>query len=173
MMPMTELHPGFSDGNAEAVSWTDAREAVERAEIFWLSTVRPDGRPHVTPVIAVWIEDALYFSTGEGERKRRNLAENPGCVLTTGCNRIGEGLDLVVEGRAVRVISEAQLQKIADAYVEKYGPEWRFEVQADTFVGTGGNVAWVYRVAPVTAFGFAKGHPFSQTRWRFAHANTP
>jgi uncharacterized pyridoxamine 5'-phosphate oxidase family protein len=167
MPPETQLHPGFSDVSAHAVPWTDARETIEKAEIFWLSTVRPDGRPHVTPLIAVWVDDDLYFCTGEDERKRRNLAQNPNCVLTTGCNSISAGLDIVVEGKAVRVISEAQLQTIATAFEAKYGPAWHFDVHADAFSGGEGNVAWVYRVVPVTAFGFAKGQPFSQTRWRF------
>jgi hypothetical protein len=48
------------------------------------STVRPDGRPHVTPLIAVWHAGALWFATGPEERKARNLAENPSCVLTPG-----------------------------------------------------------------------------------------
>ncbi len=30
------------------------------------STVRPDGRPHVTPLLAVWADDALHFCTGPG-----------------------------------------------------------------------------------------------------------
>lgn len=166
-IPATKLDAGFSDRDAAAVPWTAASELLSRAEVFWLSTVRPDGRPHVTPLIAVWIAGTLYFSTGEAERKRRNLAANPNCVLTTGCNSIGEGLDIVVEGKAVRVINEGQLRAVADAYEEKYGPDWRFEVQEDALSGGEGNVAWVFRVDPVTAFGFAKGRPFGQTRWTF------
>lgn len=98
---------------------------------------------------------------------RRNLAENLSCVLTTGCNSIREGLDIVVEGKAVRVIYETQLRAVADAYMAKYGPDWLFDVQTDALVGNGGAIAWVYRVAPATVFGFTRGQPFSQTRWRF------
>jgi len=47
----------------------------------------------------------------------------------------------------------------------KYGAEWHFDVTEGGFRG-GGGVALVFRVAPVTAFGFGKG-PYSQTRWRF------
>jgi predicted pyridoxine 5'-phosphate oxidase superfamily flavin-nucleotide-binding protein len=60
---------------------------LETAELFWVSTVRADGRPHVTPVVAAWTEDAVWFATGPGEQKFANLAANPHVVLTTGCNR--------------------------------------------------------------------------------------
>jgi nitroimidazol reductase NimA-like FMN-containing flavoprotein (pyridoxamine 5'-phosphate oxidase superfamily) len=61
------------------------------AELFWISTVRTDGRPHVTPIVAVWADGAIWFSTGEGEQKFANLRANPRVVLTTGCNRWDRG----------------------------------------------------------------------------------
>ena len=57
-----EIH-GFSEPDATPTPWTAGREHVLGAETFWLSTVRPDGRPHVTPLIAVWHDDAIWFST--------------------------------------------------------------------------------------------------------------
>jgi hypothetical protein len=38
-------------------------------------TVRPDGRPQVTPVVAVWLDGAVHFTTGPTERKAHNLAQ--------------------------------------------------------------------------------------------------
>lgn len=165
--PKTTLHSGFSDPVAQAVPWETALEALSEAEIFWLSTVRPDGRPHVTPLIAVWVENALHFCTGEHERKRLNLSMNAQCILTTGCNGIDSGMDLVIEGKAVRVISEARLQEIAETYEKKYGSDWHFDVTQDGFQGPESNVAWVFRLEPTVAFGFSKGTPFGQTRWSF------
>ena len=52
------------------------RRLLETAELFWISTVRTDGRPHVTPLPAVWLDDVLYFCTGPGEQKAVNLAAN-------------------------------------------------------------------------------------------------
>jgi nitroimidazol reductase NimA-like FMN-containing flavoprotein (pyridoxamine 5'-phosphate oxidase superfamily) len=165
---VAELDPQFSSENATPTSWAEARDHVEQAEVYWLSTVRPEGRPHVTPLIAVWLDGALYFCTGERERKAKNLAHNSHCVITTGCNTLNEeGLDLVVEGDAVRVSDEARLQRVADAYVAKYGQAWHFTVRDRAFHGDEGNVALVYEVTPTTAFGFGKGKTFSQTRWRF------
>jgi nitroimidazol reductase NimA-like FMN-containing flavoprotein (pyridoxamine 5'-phosphate oxidase superfamily) len=171
---MTELHPQFSSPDATLTPWAEASEGLEQAEVYWLATVRPDGRPHVTPLIAVWLDRALYFCTGPGERKAKNLVGNPHCVITTGCNALSEGLDLVVEGDAVRVIDDANLRHIAERYESKYGSDWRFTVRNGAFYHASGSlrdadpgVALVYEVAPTTAFGFGKGESFSQTRWRF------
>ncbi len=143
-----------------------AREQLETAEIYWLTTVRRDGRPHVTPLGAVWNDGALHFCTGPGEQKARNLEANTHSAVTTGCNAIGEGLDLVVEGDAVRVTDEARLQRLADAWEAKYGGDWHFDVRDGVFHHDAGE-ALVFEVAATTAFGFNKGEPFSQTRWRF------
>jgi hypothetical protein len=164
--PVAELDPRFSSPDATPTSWATAREHLKRAEVYWLTTVRPDGRPHVTPLIAVWLDDALHFCTGPSERKAKNLAENAHCVIATGCNRLAEGLDLVIEGDAVNVSDEAQLQRLANAYESAYGSDWRFTVRDGAFFGEGGR-ALVYQVAPISVFGFGKGEPFSQTRWRF------
>ena len=59
---------------------------IERAELFWITTVRPDGRPHITPLVAVWHDGALHFCTGGEEQKALNLAANANVALTTGTN---------------------------------------------------------------------------------------
>jgi Pyridoxamine 5'-phosphate oxidase len=51
-VPAAELHAPFSDPRAKATPWARARRVLEKAEVFWLSTVRRDGRPHVTPLVA-------------------------------------------------------------------------------------------------------------------------
>ncbi len=99
--PEAELHPpGYSSAGAAATPWAEVVAVLERAEMFWISTVRPpDGRPHVAPLPAVWLDGALHFATGLEEQKGRNLTRNPNCVLTTGNNAYGQGLDIVVEAR--------------------------------------------------------------------------
>jgi Pyridoxamine 5'-phosphate oxidase len=94
--PSTKLSE-FSSPNAVPTDWSIGRELLVTAELYWLSTVRPDGRPHVTPLLGVWLEGALYFCTVPDKRKAQNLARNPRCILTTGHN-ILDGLDLVLEG---------------------------------------------------------------------------
>jgi nitroimidazol reductase NimA-like FMN-containing flavoprotein (pyridoxamine 5'-phosphate oxidase superfamily) len=65
--PVAGLDARFSSDGATATPWSQARDGLEAAEVYWLSTVRPDGRPHVTPLIAVWLDGALYFCTGPTE----------------------------------------------------------------------------------------------------------
>ncbi len=163
--PTTTIDARYGDPGAPATAWARARELLERAELYWLSTVRPDGRPHVTPLIGVWADDAFHFCTGADERKARNLDAHPHVVVTTGCNRWAEGLDVVVEGEAGRVRDHAALVRLAAAWEAKYGAEWHFDVGDGGFVAEHGE-ALVFRVAPMTAFGFGKD-PHSQTRWTF------
>lgn len=166
--PVAELEPRFSSDDATAIPWSEATRALGSAETYWLATVRPEGRPHVTPLIAVWQDRALYFCTGADERKAKNHKRNPHCVITTGRNELDEGLDLVVEGEAAKMSDEATLQRAADAYASKYEPMWHITVRdGGVFTGEGGNQAVVYQVTPTKAFGFGRG-TFSQTRWRFS-----
>lgn len=165
--PETDLST-FSSPDAEPTAWARTRAHLEAAEVFWLSTVRPDGRPHVTPLLAVWSDDALYFCTSPPERKAKNLDHNPHCVLTTGRNSL-DGLDVVVEGEAREVTDQAQLDRVADAYAAKYPSD--FTEPDGTWFGLDAAIragdSLVYRVSPSKAFAFGKGSSFSQTRYRF------
>ncbi|MFE3050089.1 pyridoxamine 5'-phosphate oxidase family protein [Streptomyces albidoflavus] len=163
----TTLDPRYSTPDAEAVPWSTAEDLLHRSEIFWLTTVRPDGRPHVTPLLAVWQHGALHFATGAEERKARNLAQNQQVILTTGTNTLSDGLDLVVEGEACLVSDTDRLTSLATAWSTKYGPDWTFEVADGTFHHPDGASALVFAVPPHQVFGFTKGTPFSQTRWNF------
>jgi nitroimidazol reductase NimA-like FMN-containing flavoprotein (pyridoxamine 5'-phosphate oxidase superfamily) len=168
-VPAAELHAGFSSEGATPTDWAEGRRLIDEAEVFWIATVRPDGRPHVTPLLAVWHDDAMYFCTGPDERKAKNLKQNPQCILTTGQNEL-DGLDVVVEGRAIEVGAGAELEHVANTYESKYGA--RFTAPEGTWFGLSDAIragkALVYRVTPATILGFVKGEQFSQTRWRFA-----
>ncbi len=87
MDPVPEQDVRFGDPDAPPTTWTEVRRLLETAELFWISTVRSDGRPHVTPLPAVWDADRLHFCTGPTEQKAVNLARNPQVALTTGGNR--------------------------------------------------------------------------------------
>ncbi|MEV0619458.1 pyridoxamine 5'-phosphate oxidase family protein [Nonomuraea sp. NPDC050404] len=166
MEPTTELDARFSAPNAAATPWAEAREQLERAQTYWLSTVRADGRPHVTPLLAIWQDNALYFCTGAEEQKGKNLAANLACALTTGVSSLYEGLDLVVEGVAKRVTDPVALKRLADAWEAKYTSEWHFDIGDGVFVNSAGGAALVFEVRPAKVLGFRKGD-YAQTRWRF------
>ena len=164
--PVAELHQQFSSDGATVTPWAEARQRLEKAEVFWLSTVRPDGRPHVTPMVSVWMDGALYFSTGPSERKAQNLLRNSHCIITTGCNVLSEALDLVVEGFAILVRDAATLRRVADKFAAKYEPPFRFTVRDFAFAGEGGETL-VFQVRPTKAFGYGRGEQYSATRWLF------
>ena len=171
---ITEIN-GFSRPGAEPTPWSVALEQITAAETFWISTVRPDGRPHVTPLIAVWHDEAIWFATGAEERKALNLAENRSLILTTGQSALVLGaLDIVLEGIAERITDDTRLKPVADAFVARYGREiWDYSVRDGAFdcrpPTKDGIVvrAIVFRLRPVRGLGFRKGDEFSQTTWRF------
>jgi general stress protein 26 len=164
--PTTTLNAEFSDQGASATSWDDARRALETAELSWIATVRADGRPHMTPLVTVWLDDVLHFCTGPHEQKAVNLRDNQNVVLMTGCNRWDGGVDVVVEGRAVRVTDRSTLERLAEAWTHRWDGRWTFEPGPEGFTGGGTETVWVYAVPPDQAFAFAKGE-FSQTRHTF------
>jgi nitroimidazol reductase NimA-like FMN-containing flavoprotein (pyridoxamine 5'-phosphate oxidase superfamily) len=157
----------FSDPAAGPTPWEDVVAALERAELYWLSTVRRDGRPHVTPLIGVAHEGVMHFCTGPDEQKARNLEHNARVALTTGNNAWASGLDVVVEGTALRVLERDALQRLADAYETKYGSVWHFDVGDGVFVTEQGGGAAVFRIEPAKVLAFAK-EPHAQTTYRFA-----
>ena len=164
--PRAELHVPFSDPKATATPWARARGVLEKAGVFWLSTVRPDGRPHVTPLVAVWVDGSLYFCTGPDEVKAKNLARNARCILTTGCNAFRKGLDVVVEGEVGVVTDEPLLRRLVATWKRKYDDFWHFEVRDGAFHHEAGK-ALVFEVAPNKAFAYSRGRKYSATRYRF------
>jgi Pyridoxamine 5'-phosphate oxidase len=166
--PVTALDQRYSDPAATATGWEQTRKALEEAELFWVSTVRADGRPHVTPVVAAWVEGAIWFCTGAEEQKFANLRANPRVVLTTGCNRWDGGLDVVVEGEAVQVTDDAVLGRVAGVFTAKWDGRWQFAARGGCFRHPGGSgEAMVFSVTPAKVFAHAKGDPFGATTHRF------
>ena len=112
----------------------------------------------------MWLDDALHFCTGPEEQKARNLERNPHVVLTTGSNAYGEGLDVVVDGDAVRVTDNDRLHRIADAYESKYGAEWHFDVRRRCVRTRARARPCVFAISPTAVFAYARGAIYSQTR---------
>jgi nitroimidazol reductase NimA-like FMN-containing flavoprotein (pyridoxamine 5'-phosphate oxidase superfamily) len=163
--PTTELDERFSDPGAPATGWDATERQLEQAPISWITTVRGDGRPHVTPLVTVWLDGAVHFCTGPDEQKAVNLRTNDQVVLTTGCNRWEDGTDVVVEGRAARVTDDATLTRLAAAWRTKWQGQWQFEARDGLFHHESGT-ALVFAVRPTKVLAFAKG-TFSHTRHRF------
>ena len=155
---------------AAAIPWSRpadllaARPPADRS--FFLATVRPDGRPNTAGVGALWFDGDFYVVSGPGTRKSRNLAVNPACTISVGL----EGLDLVLEGEASRVVDPPTLERVAARYREG---GWPAEVDGDAFTApysapSAGPPPWhLYRFRFHTAIGVATAEPHGATRWRF------
>jgi len=162
---VTSLDRRFSDPGANATLGEETRRVLEEAQLSWITTVRADGRPHVSPLVAVWLDDAVYFATGAEEQKAVNLRTNPHVVLITGCNGWEGGLDVMVEGIATRVTDEGRLQALVAAWATKWDGRWRYEVRGDV-LGQGAGVALAFGAVPSKVLAFGKGS-FSHTRHDF------
>ena len=172
-MTTGQIDPRYGDASAIAPPWEDIERLLTDAQLYWIITVRTDGRPHAVPLVGVWHDGAFAFCTGPEEQKQRNLDANPRVAVTTGstgANGWDSGKDLVVEGTAVRVTDTRALRALADAWFAKYGEDWRFEVRDQEFFelgdsGGGTTGARVYRVAPAKVIAFGDAH--GQTTYRF------
>jgi len=150
--------------------WSRAAEqldvAVGQDVTHFLATVRPDGRPHVAGVGALWVDGKFYVVSGAKTRKSRNLAHRADCVISVKL----PDLDLVVEGVATKVTDEPTLQRLAERY-DAQG--WPATVKDGALIApysapSAGPPPWdLYEFTPSTAFGVATAEPFGATRWRF------
>ena len=161
-------------GNAP-LDWNRARALLGKQDgpdvTHFLSTTRPDGRPHVTGVGALWSDGDLYIVSGDQTRKSKNLAANPACSIAV---RL-PGMDVVLEGTASRVTDTQSLEAAAALYRQA---GWPAEVDsaAQAFTApysapSAGPPPWqLYRFVFHTAFGIASAEPHGATRWRFARS---
>jgi hypothetical protein len=154
-----------------ALPWSRPRDRLAASAAtpdlaFFLGTTRPDSRPHAAGIGALWLDDDLYFTSGPGTRKSRNLAANPACTVSV---RL-EGIDLVLEGEVSRVTDRPTLERVA-ALAREGG--WPAEVEGDAFTApysapSAGPPPWrLYRLTVHTAFGVATAEPHGATRWHF------
>lgn len=166
------------DGQTETTSWDVALERLEHpapGQNHWLATVAPDGRPHLMPIIAFWIDGAFHFLAGEGTQKGRNLAADERCVIGTGSLTM-PSIDLIVEGRARPVTDEPTVRRLA---AEFGGEGWPLEARGSHIYGPHGPTAGpppyaIYRLEPTKVFGLPGMHGMfdddrhhEPTRWEF------
>jgi len=154
----------------DPIPWSRALKALESfggpEHRAFLATTRPDGRPHLAGVGALWDQGKVYIVSGEETRKSRNLAGNRACAVSMSLPE----MDLVVEGRAARVTDDLTLQRLAGRYAESGWPA-RVENGAFTYdysAPSAGPPPWnLYGITPTTIFGVMAAEPGGATRWRF------
>ena len=107
---------GLSQSEEGLLPWSWAVERLEQARNYWVSTTRPDGRPHAMPVWGIWLDGAFFFGSGRESAKSRNLAANPAIVV-----HLESGDETVIlEGVAERVVDEALERRVDEVYGPKY-----------------------------------------------------
>ena len=134
----------------------------------WLATINPDGRPHVTGIGAIWVDDAFWFETGEGTRKGKNLARDPRCTLSIATQEF----DLVVDGEARRVTDPPTVAAMAERWADGGWParvdDTGVALTAEYSAPSAGPPPWiVYRLSPRTATALLTVEPGGATRWSF------
>jgi hypothetical protein len=172
---MTDRHPTETTnldryGNDE-LPWSRPRDVLAAldpaATITWfLGTTGPDGRPHAAGVGAGWDDGDLFFTSGPGTRKSRNLASNPAASISASL----DGIDLVFEGEVERVTDRPTLERAARLW---QAGGWPAEIEGDAVTApfsapSAGPPPWyVYRLRYDTVYGVAGAEPHGATRWRF------
>jgi hypothetical protein len=164
--PLTTLDPRYSSPAAAPTPWAVTCAALEAAQLAWLVTLRPDGRPHTTPVVPVWAENSLHFTTGATEQKGKNLLEDDRVLLQVGGLDWEGGLDIAVEGRASLTSDPAVLARLAVAWRRRWDGRWAFEVRGDRLHHPEGFEVLTYSVHPDRVLAFAEG-TFGHTLHRF------
>ncbi len=105
---------------AAFLPWARVEDHLRDAQYYWIATVRPDGRPHATPLWGVWLEMAWYFDGAPQTRWARNLVHNPALTM-----HLEPGDDVVIVEGIVEHIptmaDEALAQRIIAEWDRKYG----------------------------------------------------
>lgn len=133
---------------------------------FFLATADPDGRPHAAGVGVVWHDGDLYFTSGPGTRKSRNLQANPACTLAVKL----PGMDLTLDGEAATVTDAATLETVAGIYREL---GWPAQVEGNAFTApysapSAGPPPWdLYRFTYSRVVGLSTAEPNGATLWQF------
>ena len=170
-------------GKAKTSPWKLAHDRLakpEEARTCWLATTRPDGRPHLMPVIAFWVDGAMHMVVGEGTQKAKNIAADGHCVIATGSTTL-PSLDIVIEGHADALTDAKEVRHIA-TFLKKNG--WPLEAKGAKVDGPNAPTAGpppyrIFRIVPSRVFGLPgmagmekagpEGLP-KPTRWDFADA---
>ena len=144
------------DEGTGLLPWSWAVERLTAAHDYWVATIWPDGRPHVTPVWGAWVDDAVWFSCGPNSRKARNLARDPRCSLTTDIAQEPVVLDAVVE----RLEGRDDAERYAEISTAKY----EMELTADFYASNA-----LFAAHPHSAFGLMESDfNGSPTKWTFS-----
>jgi hypothetical protein len=144
-------------GKRKTTPWAMARQRLAHPEIprtSWLATTHPDGRPHLMPINAFWIDGALFIVAGEGTSKARDLEADGRCVIGFSSTKL-PSIDIVVEGSADALTDDAAVRQVAKV-LNKGG--WPLKVKDHKVDGPNAPTAGpppytIFRIVPTKVFG--------------------
>ncbi len=98
------------------IPWSKIENWLRAARSIWVSTTRPDERPHVVPVWFIWDDSHLYFISAGKLQKSKNLAHQSWTVV-----HLGDGDDVVILQGPAKIVTDREETERADAvYRAKY-----------------------------------------------------
>ncbi|MGH3674003.1 MAG: pyridoxamine 5'-phosphate oxidase family protein [Pseudonocardiaceae bacterium] len=153
--------PGYgtrpSDQGSGLLPWSWAVERLRTSRNYWLATAGANGQPHAMPVWGVWMDDAVWFSSGLRSRKMRNLSEQPRCSLSTQ----DPEEPVMLQGIAELITEHERIAEFLAASNTKYAANVEMDFLDPAVNST-------VRVAPRTVIGLKESDfQGSPTRWRF------
>lgn len=123
--PLAEVIATDAPAGAAPLDWNEVAQLFAAERWYWVATAGAEGHPHIRPVLAVYLDERVYSTTNPAARKGRDLRRRPTAALAARAPAI----DVVLEGTVSWVEDRAGLQRVGDAYREKYG--WPVTVTAD------------------------------------------
>jgi Pyridoxamine 5'-phosphate oxidase len=152
--PQIPTEYGVPKHNKGLLPWSHVIDRMSQAMHYWICTVGPDRRPHVTPVDGLWLDDHLYFGGSPKTRRNRNLATNPAASV-----HLDGSTDVVIlHGDTYLDKPDPALAvRLSQASTEKYGYAPRPEEY---------EVSGVQVFHPRVVFAW-KEFPKDVTRWEF------
>ena len=148
---------GLPKSKKGLLPWKWAEDRLKKSRQYWIATTRPDGRPHLMVIWALWLDGKLYF-TGKTSRKARNLARNPNCMCTDDAAEA-----VILEGA---IGTERDIKTIRE-FLRIYEKKYKFDLSgmADDLLKL---KEPVFYLRPKVAFGlWEKKFSTSATRWVF------
>jgi PPOX class probable F420-dependent enzyme len=112
--------------------------------VVWMSTVRPDGSPHLIPIWFSWDGEAILVASKPGAQKVRNVRANPVVMLALG--QPDEDFDVgLLEGRA-ELLDVPAADVLPASHLTKYrAPMSAIGLTPDEFLAT---YTQVIRIVP-------------------------
>lgn len=159
MEPITEqldLPEGYGNPD-KTLGWEEVRKELEAAQTYWVTSVRPNGRPHIVPRDGIWLDDSWYYGGSPTTIHNRNVERNPAVVM-----HIGDGLKaIIVEGNSVYIYPQLEIAELLSEINNSKYAHYGMKTSAETYTERG---TWALKARRILAW---TNLPENATRFRF------